>query len=172
MYEIIHADLAEAQARQWLGKLLQDYHRKTEQEKAAHGFGTVSASGLLPVKYQHEIDWPSEAFADSRVLIAHQDAAPVGMLVLTPVGQTASEVKRLWVDPSLRGAGIGAALLREALLAAELGGSESVRLTVWEWREPALRSYLRSGFRVVPSWEERAGLQCMELRLPAGQPGS
>jgi hypothetical protein len=56
--------------------------------------GTVSASGLLPAKYQHEIDRPSEAFADSRVFIAHQDTAPVGMLVLTPAGQAASEVKR------------------------------------------------------------------------------
>jgi ribosomal protein S18 acetylase RimI-like enzyme len=166
VYEIIHADLAAGHTRQWLGKLLQDYHRKTEQEKAAHGIGTVSAGGLLPAKYQHEIDRPSEAFANSRVFIAHKDAAPIGMVVLTPVGQTAGEVKRLWVDPSLRGSGVGAALLREALLAAEECGSESVRLTVWEWREPALRSYLRRGFRVVPSWEERAGLQCMELRLP------
>lgn len=172
MYEIIHADLAEGQSIQWLGELLQDYHRQTEQEKAAHGIGMVPASGLLPAKYQHEIDRPSEAFANSRVFIAHKDEAPVGMLVLTPVDQGTSELKRLWVDPSLRGSGVGAALLREALLAAEERGSESVRLTVWEWREPAIRSYLRRGFRIVPSWEERAGLRCMELMLGAGQSGS
>jgi GNAT superfamily N-acetyltransferase len=98
-------------------------------------------------------------------MVARQGGEPVGMIVLSPAGPGIKEVKRLWVEPSARGAGVGAALLREALHAAGLSGTEAVRLTVWEWRHSALRSYLRCGFRMVPSWEDRAGLQCLELRL-------
>ncbi|MGX9900933.1 hypothetical protein ACW0JT_15655 [Arthrobacter sp. SA17] len=43
--------------------------------------------------------------------------------------------------------------------------SQAVRLTVWPWREPALRSYRRLGFVDVQSWDSRSGLVCMELVL-------
>jgi len=39
-----------------------------------------------------------------------------------------------------------------------------VLLSVWEWREPALRMYRTAGFGVVSSWDERPGLRCLELR--------
>jgi GNAT superfamily N-acetyltransferase len=168
MMTIVSADLADGETGRRLGGLLQSYHRQTELEKAANGVGLLTGDGLLPRKYQEEIDCPAEAFASSRVFIAQQDVRPVGMVVLTPSGGAASEVKRLWVEPSVRGAGVGSALLNEAILAAQADNAETVRLTVWEWREPAVRSYLRLGFRLVPSWEERAALQCMELRLTAG----
>ena len=37
-----------------------------------------------------------------------------------------------------------------------------VRLTVWEWRHDAIGLYRAYGFLVVPSWERRPGLVCME----------
>ncbi|MBT2532232.1 GNAT family N-acetyltransferase [Arthrobacter sp. ISL-48] len=167
MVEIRYLDLTEEPAGQAIGGLLTAYHRQTEDEKASHGVGDFSVSDSLPVKYQREIDLPLEAFANSQVLVAQQDGEPVGMMVLSPAGSAVKEVKRLWVEPFARGAGVGAALLQEALHSARLSGAGTVRLTVWEWRYPALRSYLRFGFRRVPSWEERAGLQCLELQLPA-----
>lgn len=165
MADIIHLNPQEGQARQALGRLLTAYHRQTEMEKASHGVLALQAGDSLPARYQREIDSPFEVFAGSRFMVAKQGGEPVGMVVLSPAGPGIKEVKRLWVDPSARGAGVGAALLQAALHAARLSGTEAVRLTVWEWRHSALRSYLRCGFRTVPSWEDRAGLHCLELRL-------
>jgi GNAT superfamily N-acetyltransferase len=163
--------MADALIVQWLGELLRAYHRQTELEKAAHGVSTAAGGGQLPAHYQKEIDRPSEAFANSLVFIAHRGPVPLGMVVLASVDDATKgatkEVKRLWVDPGARGCGVGAALLREAFRTAETCQAHALRLTVWNWRVSALRSYRRMGFLTVPSWEERAGLECMELRLPA-----
>ena len=159
--------MAEARNAQWLGELLRAYHRQTELEKVAHGVATEAGGGQLPANYQKEIDRPSEVFTNSLVLIAHRGSDPLGMVVLRPIDGATQEVKRLWVGPSARGCGVGAALLHEAFRTAEACRSDVLRLTVWNWRDSALRSYRRMGFMTVPSWEDRAGLECMELRLPA-----
>lgn len=81
------------------------------------------------------------------------------MVVLSSEAGAAS-IARFWVDPVHRGHGVGRRLLAEAL--ARL--PRPVRLSVWDWRTPAIRTYERSGFAVVPSWESRERLVCMELR--------
>jgi ribosomal protein S18 acetylase RimI-like enzyme len=121
----------------------------------------------LPAKYQDEIDHPERSFANSQILMATDGLEVIGMLVLSVSGQV-SEVKRLWVAPSARGAGTGAALLQMAVRLAKDLQSQTIRLTVWPWREPALRSYRRLGFVQVSSWDARSGLVCMELVLPDG----
>jgi putative acetyltransferase len=172
VYTIIQADMADARIVQWLGELLRAYHQQTELEKAAHGVSPAIGGGQLPAHYQKEIDRPSEAFANSLVFIAHRGSVPLGMVVLGSVDDATKdgatkEVKRLWVDPGAHGCGVAAALLREAFRTAEACQAHALRLTVWNWRDSALRSYRRMGFTTVPSWEDRAGLECMELRLPA-----
>ena len=169
MYTVIRADVSEAQHKAAVGQLLEQYHRQTEREKAIHGIGVHTEGLPLPSKYQAEIDDPARAFAHSHVLIAAEGDQVLGMIVLTVDAQR-GEVKRLWVAPSARGLGIGAALLQRALGVAKDIQSQSVRLTVWPWREPALRSYRRLGFVDVPSWDSR-GLVCMELVLAENNAG-
>lgn len=164
MYTVITADVSDAQHRAAVGQLLEQYHRQTEREKEIHGVGAQIGGLPLPPKYQNEIDDPEGSFAHSHVLMATDGPDVVGMLVLT-VDTRASEVKRLWVTPSARGSGVGSALLQEALSLAKDLESRAVRLTVWPWREPALRSYRRLGFVAVPSWDTRSDLVCMELVL-------
>lgn len=164
MYTVITADMSGARHKAAAGRLLEQYHRQTEREKAIHGMGAQAEGLPLPPKYQDEIDDPEGSFAHSRVLMATDGPDVVGMLVLT-VDARASEVKRLWVTPSARGSGVASALLQEALSLAKDFQSRAVRLTVWPWREPALRSYRRLGFVDVPSWDTRSDLVCMELVL-------
>ena len=137
--------MADALIVQWLRELLRAYHQQTELEKAAHGVSTATGGGQLPAHYQKEIDRPSEAFANSLVFIAHRGSVPLGMVMLTSVDDATREVKRLWVDPGARGCGVGASLLREAFRTAEACQSHVLRLTVWNWRDSALRSYRRAG---------------------------
>ena len=137
--------------------LVGDYLRRTEAEKAEHGL--VDPLAAMPARYTREIADPTTVFADRRVLVAAVDGLDCGVLAVGSSGE-ATEISRFWVTPAARGHGVGSALLTAALRKAR----RPVRLSVWEWREPALRVYRAAGFEVVPSWDERPGLVCLELR--------
>ncbi|MFE7575481.1 GNAT family N-acetyltransferase [Streptomyces sp. NPDC057521] len=145
-----------------LAALLTDYHLCTEAEKGAP---VPDASGL-PDRYRRETEDPDRAFADAAVLVARDGGAAVGCVVVTGPVDGAAEIKRLWTDPAARGRGVASALLGAALERAGHAGARTVRLSVWRWRTGAVALYERLGFTVVPSWDERADLVCME-RPPA-----
>ncbi len=141
--------------------LLLGYHRQTEQEKGR----PVDEPADLPERYRAEVENPAAAFADCSLLLARTaDGEPVGCVVLTASGSDGAlpEVKRLWVDPAARGSGVAAALLDAAAERAHRRGDCGVRLSVWEWRDGALRLYERAGFVRTDSWDHREGLICLE----------
>jgi len=139
-----------------VGRLVKEYLLQTEQEKA-HRLGTPLASSGLPLRYADEVEDPAHAYRDAVVHVAELAGSAVGVIVAQQVAD-AIEVKRLWVDPRARGQHVGAALLD----AACRPGSLPIRLTVWDWRDDAIRLYLSRGFAAVPTWDKRARLLCME----------
>jgi GNAT superfamily N-acetyltransferase len=141
-------------------RLVTAYLLQTEREKAVH-LGHAFADGHVPGRYHPEIENPARAYAGAEVLVAELGNSPVGVAVLQ---ETASEreIKRVWVDPGARGHRVGSALIDAALRKQDL----PVRLTVWDWRGDAIRLYGKRGFRVVPAWDDRPRLLCME-RGPA-----
>ncbi|WP_440710544.1 GNAT family N-acetyltransferase [Herbiconiux sp. YIM B11900] len=144
-----------------VASLLFGYHRQTEQEKGR----PVERAADLPGRYRAEVEDPAAAFADCSLLLARTAGGdPVGCLVLTASGSDGElpEVKRLWVDPAARGSGVATALLDAAAERAHRCGDRGVRLSVWEWREGALRLYERAGFVRTDSWDDREGLVCLE----------
>lgn len=140
-----------------VGDLVRTYLLQTEREKAEHGLAQPIEHDALPAAYHREVDEPALAYAGSHVLVAELDGRGVGVVVVKP-GDEASEIKRLWADPSVRGRGVGSALL-EAAIALAPG---AVRLSVWDWRPDPIRLYESRGFVRVPSWEARERLICME----------
>ncbi|OZD39085.1 hypothetical protein CH252_31560 [Rhodococcus sp. 06-1477-1B] len=138
-----------------VGALVRAYLHRTEDEKAERGL----AAGAFPTRYAREIDDPAAAFAERRVLVAAIDGADAG-LVVSSTTSTGTELSRFWTDPRARGRGVGSTLLAAALGEA----ARPVRLSVWAWREPALRMYRAAGFEVAPSWDDRPALVCLELR--------
>lgn len=153
------ADLTGADAAA-VGGLVAAYLLQTEREKAAQ-LGGAPFSGVLPERYRREVDDPAGAYAGAEVLLADAGTGPAGVITVHRAG-TAWEIKRIWVNPAARGLGVGAALLDAALEFADGAGHDPVRLTVWDWREDAIRLYRRRGFVPVPSWEVRPRLICME----------
>ncbi|OQR61473.1 GNAT family N-acetyltransferase [Streptomyces maremycinicus] len=141
-----------------LAALLAAYHLRTQSEK---GEDVVEVDGL-PDRYRAEISDPRAAFADDDVFMALCGDSAVGCLVLTAPVDGRSEIKRLWTDPAFRSRGIAAGLIGAALARSEENGVSTVRLSVWEWRTGAIALYERLGFAVVPSWEARSRLVCME----------
>lgn len=154
------ADLAGPDALE-VGAAVRDYLQQTEFEKSLQEPGSAhDPAAPLPERYLSEVDDPAAAYAGHRVHVAQFDGRVVGVVVLSPRDAVA-EIKRLWAIPEMRGRGVGSALLDAALRdAADLGASE-VRLSVWEWREGAVRLYESRGFERVPSWVDRERLVCM-----------
>ena len=142
-----------------VSRLVSAYLHQTEAEKAGRALADLRPDGTIPARYQSEVDDPAAAFVSSTVLLGVMDREAVAMVVLASEAGAGS-ITRFWVDPVYRGHGVGRRLLADAL--ARL--PRPVRLSVWDWRTPAIRSYERSGFAVVPSWETRERLVCMELR--------
>ncbi|MGK3947699.1 GNAT family N-acetyltransferase [Microbacterium sp. K2] len=144
-----------------MSELVQTYLLQTETEKLEHGQAASPASltslTSLPTRYARELEDPNTAYADCTTLLAITEQGTVGVVIVRIDGGEA-EIKRLWADPNLRGRGVGSALLDAALALT----SGRVRLSVWEWRAPAIRLYESRGFERVASWDEREGLVCME----------
>ncbi len=107
----------------------------------------LSSSSPPPDQAELEAMVASEA---SVVLVAHDgDGAIVGSLTLVlfrvPTGIRAW-IEDVVVDAAARGAGVGEALVMEALRRAETAGARSIDLTSRPSREDANRLYQRLGF--------------------------
>jgi ribosomal protein S18 acetylase RimI-like enzyme len=153
------ADLRGDEAER-VGAMARTYLVQTEREKAEHGVSAWnSLAEELPEPYRAEVSDPARAYEGCRVFVADADGEIVGLVVVAPRDRTA-EIKRLWADPAMRGAGIGSALLDAAL--ASGATADAVRLTVWDWRQNAIRLYEARGFERVPSWDARDRLVCFQ----------
>lgn len=93
---------------------------------------------------------------DSIVLLAERGGALAGYLHIAPAptpecvaGGPAVELKRLYVEPSLHGRGIGKTLLDEGLTRARAAGARCIWLGVWEQNTKAQAFYAREGFTRV-----------------------
>lgn len=144
-----------------VGAAVRAYLEQTGLEKNQHIPSPVrDTAALLPDRYLREVEDPALAYAEHRVLVAQLDGSVVGVVVLSERDGIA-EIKRLWAVPAVRGRGVGSALLDAALRGAVGLGAREVRLSVWDWREGAVRLYESRGFERVPSWDERERLICM-----------
>lgn len=140
-----------------MSELVRTYLLQTEAEKVEYAEASPAGLAALQPSYEREVSDPVAAYADCTTLLAMTEQGPVGVVIVRVDGGEA-EIKRLWADPNLRGRGLGSALL-DAALALTTG---RVRLSVWEWRAPAIRLYESRGFERVASWDDREGLICME----------
>ena len=75
---------------------------------------------------------------------------------------------QMWVDPAVRGLGVGRSLLTEALAWAKRNGAQSVQLGVTVADSPALKLYASQGFFPVGKAEplrEGSGLMAQTMVL-------
>jgi N-acetylglutamate synthase-like GNAT family acetyltransferase len=94
------------------------------------------------------------ASARERLWIAEQDSRIVGCVAIVAASPQTAQLRWFLVDPSVRGAGLGKRLLREALAFCRDCGYISVILRTVSALEAAAHLYRSTGFRKV---EEKPG---------------
>jgi GNAT superfamily N-acetyltransferase len=99
-------------------------------------------------------------------LVARLRGRPVGCGGLKHVSGAPPEIKRMWVDPTARGLGLGRRLLRELEAHAAAAGAGSVRLETNRALVEAIALYRSSGYQEVPPFnDEPYGDHWFEKRL-------
>jgi diamine N-acetyltransferase len=93
------------------------------------------------------------AFEDGRIV----GYCRMGALTLPVDEAEAVELHRLYVHESVKGAGVAAALMDEAVAWARAQGARAMYLSVWEGNTRAQRFYRRYGFADHGEWDYRVG---------------
>ena len=101
-------------------------------------------------------------------LVAREDGAALGCGALRSLGEPVVEIKRMYVRPSARGRGLGAAILHELEREAVGRGFRVVRLETGPLQPEALHLYERTGYREIPCFGAYAAgvaSRCFERRI-------
>jgi GNAT superfamily N-acetyltransferase len=93
----------------------------------------------------------------AEVLIAHEEAGPVGLAVFfhnysTFMGRHGLYLEDLFVLPERRGHGTGRALLVELARIAVARGCGRMEWSVLDWNEPAIAFYEKLGATAMDDW--------------------
>ena len=104
------------------------------------------------------------------VVVAYDDELAVGCGAFKPYSESIAEIKRMFTRPEYRGRRIGAHVLNELEnWAAELGYHECI-LETGHKQQPAVRLYGKSGYTVIPNYDQYAGVEssvCMKKSIHA-----
>lgn len=103
------------------------------------------------------------------LLLARVDGAPAGCVAVRPLDARVCEMKRLYVRPLHRGAGLGPRLVTAAIAAATARGYDALWLDTLASMTAAQHLYRRFGFRPIAPYGGQAvpGTRFYGLQLPA-----
>ena len=90
--------------------------------------------------------------SDGEILVAYSDGAAVGIGALRPLSGGVGEVKRMYVVPEYRGAGVAKRILDALEQLARERGFEAVRLDTHERLGEANRLYRGAGYREIEDY--------------------
>jgi len=123
-----------------VAELFQEYAAALPVDLGAQGF--IEELAELPGSYKAP---------RGTLLLARFDGGDAcGCVALRPLTENACEVKRLYVSPSARGAGIGRALVSALLSEARHLGYREVKLDTLSNMIEAISLYRSFGFRPIP----------------------
>ena len=142
-----------------LRKLFEEYARSLDVDLYADGFSDECAG--LPGDY---------APPRGRLLLARIGGQAAGCVALRPQADGAAELRRLFVRPAFRHAGLGRRLAEEALEGARSLGYARVRLDTLPAMREAIALYRVLGFQEIPPYKDPPGPGAIFLERSFDQP--
>jgi carbonic anhydrase len=124
-----------------LTELFETYHAWTVEQVCREFDTEYDVEEVIAEDLHYLADAP-----DPHLFLAVSDGEPAGCVFLRPMTETATEVKRLYVDPGHRGHGLGRALMEAAIDAATDAGFETLRLNAGPYVTAAQALYADLGF--------------------------
>ncbi|MCI5043852.1 MAG: GNAT family N-acetyltransferase [Aquisalinus sp.] len=130
-------------------QLFREYAAELGEDLCFQGFTEELAS--LPGRY---------APPKGEILLArHEDTTPVGCIAMRPLDTPAGskntcEMKRMYVQASGRGHGLGKAMVAEILKLAKMSGYQVMRLDTLPRLKAALHLYHEAGFTEITAYYE------------------
>ena len=91
---------------------------------------------------------------DGRLMLAFLDNNACGIGCLKSINEEIGEVKRMYVNPSVRRVGAGRALLQSLIDEARKTGYKKIRLDSPKFMEAAHALYRSFGFKDIPAYPE------------------
>ena len=104
-------------------------------------------------------EWPSMIGDRGGIYLATLDGVPSGVCTLKPISDTEVELKRFYVKPHNRGAGIGRQLIEYVLTETIRMGYQTVRLETFAFMKTAVKMYKTYGFEEVNAFEGFEGAE-------------
>jgi putative acetyltransferase len=105
-------------------------------------------------------------------VIARFGGVAVGCGAVRRLDETTVEVKRMYVDPEVRGRGVAKAILGRLEAEARLIGASRLVLETGIYQDEAIGLYRRAGFSVIDCFGEYAGVPTSVCFEKAVSPGS
>ena len=141
MYEVRDAD--PSRDRESIRSLWHDYLSWGNEElQKRYGF-------QMPIERALERDLATISKfqpPDGRMVLAFAHREAVGIACLRRIGPTTAELKRMYVRPSHRGAGMGRAMLEKLIEGATAAGYRSIKLDSADFMTGAHSLYRSAGF--------------------------
>ena len=116
---------------------------------------------------------------NGRLALAFESGTAIGTAAMHTIGPGTAEIKRMWVDPEYRGAGVGRALLARLIADAGTAGYQRIRLDSPDFMTNAHALYRSSGFTDIEPYpeseipdEHKSHWVFMELLLPSTETGA
>jgi GNAT superfamily N-acetyltransferase len=132
--------------------------RSAGEIDAARGLFRAYAEGLgVDLEFQgfeEEVRSLPGAYAppQGELLLALHGEIPAGCIACRPLGEDVCEMKRLFVVPAFRGAGLGSSLIGAIRRFAVLAGYRAMRLDTLTGMHAAQHLYHQAGFREIPPY--------------------
>lgn len=103
---------------------------------------------------------------EGRLLLAFSEGHLFGCVALRRLAPDIGEMKRLYVRPQFRGAGVGRVLFEQLIAEAAEAGYKLLRLDTMPRFERAIAMYRARGFEEIPRYGDNpAEAICFELQL-------
>ena len=125
---------------------------------------------------QHHFEPYNKVDESARVIVAYDEDVAIACGCFRSTKEKGTiEIKRMYVRPDRRGAGIASKILSELeAWAGEEGYAQSILETGIKQPE-AIALYSRAGYKLIPNYPPYAGVfesVCMQKTLPVSQRGS